>query len=932
MAVAQAILRPAAAVAADPESRSVAIGGKAEGLLRLQAASARVPAWFAVTGEAFHDQLQQAGLAAAIAQALPAITAAATGEQSRLAELEHITAALRQRIEHMALQPELLQQLQAALSELGPGPYAVRSSMVGEDSQSHSFAGQLDTFLYQRAEDVPQALLRCWASAFTARAVAYRARSTTAVAKPQPAGSLGVTMGVVVQRMISGRASGVLFTRNPLNRELDQVLLSACFGSGEGVVSGRCNSDEFVCDAAGRELRVTIADKDLQIIHRRDGQPGTQEVAVPAERRHQRCLSTAEVTALVREGLRLAAALGMPLDIEWTYAEDGLHLLQARPITATAPPAPAVDREPTPAPEQLGAEPDGPLTVWDNSNIQESYCGVTTPLTFSYARIGYASAYEQLMRIGRLPESVIAAQRPLLQNLLGLINGRVYYNINNWYRMLLHLPAFRRNKQDMEKMMGLDTPVDFISDESAGFGERLRRVPWLLSVLLRMGLRFANMGREVEEFLARFDVAYRRIDRRQFASASFSQLMALIAQVRSEISAHWHTPLINDLYVMMSSGRLRRLVEGAVGSERAPALIANLMGGEEGIESTEPTRQVLKMSAMARDNPALMARLRDETVDLPSLRREYPDFAAALDRYIDRYGDRCMGELKLETVSLREDAGFLLRLLRGYLDRPELSAEAIAEKEKRLRAEAEAELRQAVGGLRFPSAMRIVRAARAAVKYRENLRLLRTLVFGLVRDLYRAIGERLTAAGRLEAARDVFYLTVEEIESYHAGTAVSADLAGLTRARKAEYATYGELDLPHRLTTSGPVYHGNRLGQKLTAAQQAEPSPRALRGTGCYPGIVEAKARIILNPLDDLSLKGRILVTLRTDPGWAPLFPLASGILVERGSTLSHSAILARELGIPAVVGVPGLLRAVRDGDPLRLDGAQGTVTILEEP
>lgn len=910
MALSKAILRPEEAGAHD----GARIGGKAEGLLRLGSAGARVPAWFAVTTEAFHSHLVRAGLVEEIERTLAGL------DPDLLPELERRTAELRHRIESAPLDPGLEEQIRAALPVLGPGPFAVRSSMVGEDSKSHSFAGQLDTFLFQSTADVPHALVCCWASAFTARAVAYRVRSGSGPSLPR--------MGVVVQRMINGRTSGVLFTVNPINGRTDQALVSACWGTGEGVVSGRCNSDELVYDHSEREISATVADKDTQIVHKSDGTPGTQEVAVPAEKRRQRCLSQEEAAQLLREGLRLARGLGGPLDIEWTQAEDGLHFLQARPITATAPrsaPSPAID------PSSAAPEPDGPLTVWDNSNIQESYCGVTTPLTFSYARSGYASAYEQLMRIGRLPEAVIVAQPPVLQNLLGLLNGRVYYNINNWYRMLLHLPAFRRNKQDMEKMMGLDSPVDFISDESTSLGQRLRRIPWLISVGVRMVRRFANMGREVEQFITSFDAAYRRIDRRRFPTASFSELIGMLVQVRTEISARWHTPLINDLYVMMSSGRLRRLVERAVGPEHAPPLLANLLGGEEGIESTEPTRQVLKMSAVARANPALCACLRDEGVDLPTLRREHPEFAASIDRYIDRYGDRCMGELKLETISLREDPSFLLRLLRGYLDRPDLDADAIAAKELRLRAEAEAELRRAVGAFRFGSAMRAVRAARAAVKYRENLRLLRTLVFGLVRDLYRALGDRLATVGRLDTGRDVFYLTVEEIESYHAGTAVSADLAALARTRKAEYAAYGALDLPHRIETRGPVYHGNTLGQPTIAANPDQ-AARRLRGTGCYPGVVEAPARIIMNPMDDLSLSGRILVTLRTDPGWAPLFPLARGILVERGSTLSHSAILARELGIPAVVGVPNLLRSVRDGDHLRLNGAQGTVEKLEAP
>ena len=802
------------------------------------------------------------------------------------------------------------------VAALGTGPFAVRSSMVGEDGETRSFAGQLDTYLFQQAADVPAALVRCWASAFTARALVYRSRSTEAGMLPR--------MGVVIQRMIAGRVSGVMFTSNPLNGRHDQVLVSACWGAGEGVVSGRSNCDEFVSDKNGAEVAVTIADKDLQIVRKSDGTAGTQEVAVTDVQRRLRCLSSAELLQLVEEGLRLSAALAGPQDIEWTLAEEGLYLLQARPITAMAANAPASTAD--------QAEANGPEVIWDNSNIQESYCGVTTPLTFSFARRAYADVYEQVMRVANLPEEEIAATRPVLANLLGLLSGRVYYNINNWYRMLQQLPSFRRNKQDMEKMMGLDSPVDFVTDEPPGWLPKLRRIPRLASLGVQLMRRFASMDSEVQLFLRNFELGYQRVasQRARFSLLSFSELMALLKQVQEELLGRWHTPIINDLYVMISSGRLRRLVERAVGSETAPPLIANLMGGEPGIESTEPTRHIFRMAALARRDVALKEALSKTAVTLPALRASHPSFAAELDSYIERYGDRCMGELKLETVSLREDPSFLLRLLRNYLDRDDLDAEAIAQKERRLRSDAEAELQRALGAFRFGRAGKVMAAARTAVKHRENMRLMRTRMFGLVRDLYRAIGQRLAAVGRLAQPREVFYLSVEEIESYHEGTAVGADTAALTAARKAEYASYQGLTLPHRIQTRGPVYHGNPLGERTVSADALGPGAKQLRGTGCYPGVVEAQARIILDPSDDLALSGKILVTLRTDPGWAPLFPLCRGILVERGSTLSHSAILARELGIPAIVGIPNLLQTVRDGELLRLDGSSGTIDRLE--
>jgi pyruvate,water dikinase len=901
-----ALLRSEQSAAAGPER----IGGKAHGLARLVAAGARVPPFCVITTEAFAEHLGAPGLAPQVEEALRAL-AALDGTRDRAA-LEQRAALLRDHIDAAPLPAALAAAVQALLPGLGPGPFAVRSSMVGEDGESRSFAGQLDTYLFQRAEDVPAAVVRCWASAFTARALVYRGRAGEAASLPR--------MGVVIQQMITGRVSGVMFTSNPTNGRADEVLLSACWGAGEGVVSGRANCDEFTADRAGSELSVHVADKDLQVVRRADGGPGTEEVPVPEAQRSVRCLTRTELQTLVLEGVRLAQTLGGALDIEWTLDAQGVYLLQARPITALA----ARRSEPT--------ESDCPEVVWDNSNIQESYCGVTTPLTFSFARGAYASVYEQVMRVADLPEAEIAANRPLLDNLLGLLAGRVYYNINNWYRMLQQLPSFQRNKQDMEKMMGLDSPVDFVTDEPRGLLLKLRRIPRLISLGIRLMRRFSIMDREVQRFIADFESGYQSIasQRPRFHELSFSALMALLRRVDEELLGRWHTPIINDLYVMMSSGRLRRTVERAVGAETAAPLIANLMGGEDGIESTEPTRQIFRLSAMARSQPALRAALMEPACTLSEVRRLSPEFGARLDDYIERYGDRCMGELKLETVSLREDPSFLLRLLRSYLDREDLDVEAIAQKERKLRADAEAQLRSALGALRFGRARKVLSAARTAVKHRENMRLMRTRMFGLVRDLYRALGERLAAAGRLVHPRDVFYLTVQEIKSYYEGTAVSADTRTLSTARKAEYAAFQSLSLLHRIHTRGPVYHGNALGEPTPRPPARGTGSRQLRGTGCYPGVVEAAARIILNPGDDLNLAGKILVTLRTDPGWAPLFPLCRGILVERGSTLSHSAILARELGIPAIVGIPELLRTVQDGERLHLDGSSGLIERLE--
>jgi pyruvate,water dikinase len=880
------ILDPAAALQAG-ESR---VGGKATGLARLAAAGVRVPIWAVVPVAAFERHLQRAGLTDRIAR------------QLRGLDVEHVEAAgreLRRAVEAAPAPVELAGALEAALP--APGPFAVRSSVVGEDSAKRSFAGQFDTELCVPAGGLPGAIRRCWASAFNTHALAYQLRDGQPFAPP--------AIAVVVQEMIEGDVSGVLFTSNPVSGIADEALITAAWGLGEGIVGGLCNTDEYRWAHDGRELAARVADKDVQVVASSGG-AGTCETPVPERRRRVRALAPHEVDALGRCGLGVARAFNAPQDIEWTRRDGELYLLQARPITAR------------PAATEAGR------VVWDNSNIQESFCGVTTPLTFSFAARVYASVYEQTLRGLGTPTQTIAAYRPVLRNTLGLFGGRVYYNINNWYRMLLVLPSFGRNKQDMEQMMGLESPVDFVESEILSTRQKLRRLPRLALTAARLALEFRRLDRSVGRYLGEFGETIGSIDRAALADGSLDDLLGVAERLRGDVIERSHVPIVNDLYVMTTSGRLRRLVERIVG-EDAPAVAAGLLAAGEGIESTEPTRRLMEIAQIIRADPELRATLNRGTPAeaLEQLGERSAVVSATLDGYLDRYGDRVMGELKLETVSLRQDPSFLVHVLRNFAAQDELDPARVAREERGRRDACERQVLDRLPPLRRWRLRRALERTRKGIKARENLRLARTRLFGLYRDIYAAVGRRLHEASRLEHPRDVFYLTVEELEAYHEGRAVAANLAAVVSARKAEYAAYEREELPNRFETVGSVYDGRRV---LPAPPNGKADGRVLRGTGCCAGVVEAELRVLSSADGDLSLNGKVLTAVRTDPGWTPLFPSAAGILIERGSTLSHSAVLAREFGIPAVVGVPRLTKIVHDGERVRLDGASGVVERLE--
>ena len=881
-------------------------GGKATGLLRLATAGANVPGWFLVTASAFAAAI--APRRAWIARAVSALREQDLDTPDGRREFGAVARVLEECVARLDA-PDVAR----ALESLGPGPYAVRSSAVGEDSDQHSYAGQFTTVLGARtSDDVRQAIARCWSSLYTSHALQYWLARAAPDTTP--------CMAVIVQRLVQGESSGVMFTRHPITLRDDESLISACWGLGEGVVSGACDADDYEVDSAGRERRVTIADKSEQIILGADGVTAT--FAVDPHRRSVRALSPAALGSVWREGQRLARAFGMPLDIEFTLAGGELWVLQARPVTARGPVAGSTGALPATV---VGAE--APV-VWDNSNIQESYCGVTSPLTFSFALAAYASVYKQTLRVLGVPLRTIASHDAVLEQLLGLVRGRVYYNINNWYRGLLLFPSFGRNKEDMERMMGVEEPVDFVADDRPSLMRRARSLPGLLRTGATLLLRIRSIGRDSNRFLARVDAELSLVDRQSLSRLSLGALLVEGRRVRARLLEEWDTPIVNDFHVMMAAGRLRRLVTRAIGAERAPAVVQELLCGVTGVESAEPVRRLLRMAALARSDSMLASSIGDgePRVALERARSHSPAFAAQWDDYIARYGDRCMGELKLETITLRDDPSFAVRVLRNYLAAPVPDPDAMVEAEQDRRRAAEREVGRGLGIWRRRRFHAAVVAARDGVRQRERLRLARTRVFGFYRELYLAIGARLAASRALADARDVFYLTTEEIDALHSGTAVTARLADLVAVRRAEFDEYRRTDAPpNRFETTGPP----RDAVFGTPAPIAS-SSRVLQGLGCSPGKATGSLRVVHSATDDLDVHGRVLTAVRTDPGWAPLFPSAIAILVERGSTLSHSAVLARELGIPAVVGVRDLLRLVRDGERVALDGAAGTVERLD--
>ncbi|WP_218142719.1 PEP/pyruvate-binding domain-containing protein [Formivibrio citricus] len=869
------------------------LGGKGRALAELMRAGLPIPDWFAVLPHSF-----KSCLSVEQAETLASVPTAET--------MRTVLAAF-------TFSDEVRDAIDQACALLGGANarFAVRSSAQEEDSAAHSFAGQLESFINVDAESVAEQVVAVWRSGFSERIVAYRRQAGLTALPDVPA--------VLVQRMVTGEVSGVAFSADPVSGRRGVVVVGALPGLGNALVSGEATGDTWRVGAGDTIIERAIAAKD--IIQQADASDpaGFRRVSLPASQAREPCLEDAGILQVARLAMAAERHFGRPQDIEWTMDGERLYLLQSRPITGL---------------EQL-PDPDGRRAIWDNSNIIESYSGMTTPLTFSFARRAYEYVYREFCRLMGVPQSRIEERSDMFGCMLGLIRGRVYYNLFNWYRLVAILPGYRFNRRFMEQMMGVRESLgDELAAEvaKAEQGNRLVDALRLAGALLNLLLAYAGLGGRIQRFYLRLESALGH-ERPDLSRLRPDELVAYCRRLEQQLLTHWDAPIINDFATMIFYGVLRRLVSSWVG-DTTGTLQNNLLCADQAMISAEPARLVRRMAEMAATEPGLVETLSEASGALPSVVAKYPEFARELDGYLARFGERCMEELKLESPTLHDDPSPLLRSIGQYAlgiqaGRPTAAPDV----ETGLRQQAEAQVNAALAGhpLRRLVFNWVLAHTRLRVRTRENLRFERTRVFGRARMITVELGKRLAALGCLAQARDVFYLEWDELLGFVEGRATTADLAGLVAVRQREFDAHAQAAAPsERFETRGILYRGHSFSPEQQAA--VLPEGDRCSGTGCCPGIVRGPVRVIRDPRQSTVKLGEIIVAERTDPGWVMVFPSASGLLVERGSLLSHSAIVARELGLPTIVAIPGVTRWLRDGDWVEMDGSRGTVVRIPAP
>lgn len=771
--------------------------------------------------------------------------------------------------DEQGIRPTVEKDLMAALSRLGSGPYAARSSAIDEDGDEHSFAGQFLSLLDLTADQVPGACARVFRSGRRDSVAEYR--STRGMNED------GDGTAVLVQQMVGARIAGVTFTADPTSGRRDRIVISTIEGLADKLVAGEEDGQTYILDKAGVCLDAP-------------------------DKADARLLRSSDISALVELANRVEDVCGRPQDIEWAFEEDRLYLLQTRPIT-TALAEPPIE--------------DNTLTVLDNSNIVESYPGLVSPLTYSFAQYVYARVYRAFVRLLGVSDQAIAENAAVFDNMLAHVDGRAYYNLVNWYRALALLPGFSNNRDHMETMMGVDEPLP--AEVSGSIGPPPATGLNKAAEWARMAKSGGRLLYEAVRLKRSKEFFYKRLNgvlREPASHLNKKPLTALATEYRrieADLLDRWDAPLINDFLCMIAFGTSRKLLErwcGPAGLE----LHNDIMIGQGDIISAEPAKRIRMMGTMLEKHPDLRIEMAKGNGDKI---QDYPELEAEIASYLARFSDRCAEELKLESITLDRDPTPLYRAIAagGGTNVPDVRA-------------SEDGLAELFAGkpLKRLFARPVVSWAKARVRDRENLRYERTRIFGRARHLFRAMGNQLHAHGMIRHADDIYFLTVQEVLGAVEGFSVSSDLARLVAVRKAgQVAAEARPDPDERILIRGAVTAGyrNMLPADVTTTEDTSSERTA---TGCSAGSVTATARIIRDPRSEALKKGDILVARHTDPGWIAIFSNASAIVVERGSLLSHSAIVARELGIPCVVALKGAVSWIKDGETISVDGSSGHV------
>ncbi len=855
------------------QSQVAEVGGKGANLGELSRIDGvRVPPGFCVTADAFR----------AIVAAAPSLD----GVLERLRGLRPddreaigaISAEARGVIEEIPLPDDLVAAVGAALARLGEhAAYAVRSSATAEDLPTASFAGQQDSYLnVVGVTAILEHVRRCWASLFTERAVTYRRRNGFDHRR--------VHMAVVVQAMVFPQAAGILFTADPVTSNRRVATVDASWGLGEALVSGvvsgdvyTVRDDEVVAKSVGAKQHAVEALP----------QGGTRTTTVAPERRRQAVLTDAQVLRLVRLGRRIEAHFGRPQDIEWCLVDDDFAVVQSRPIT-TLFPVPVTD--------------DGANHV--------------------YVSVGHQQMMTDAMKPLGLALWQMTTPRPMAE-----AGGRLFVDV----AAILASPTSRARMLDLARsdpLIGdaLQTVVDR--------GDFLPPPPDEAPAVAPPGDEQAPIEADpalVVEFIERSRASLAALER-DIATMSGPELFDFIRGDIGELRRVLFDP--RSLQVIMAGMEatwwLNEHLQEWLGERNVADTLTQSVPHNV---TSEMGLALLDVADVIRPNPdvveflqqvELAGRADDGFLDELAAVAGGPAARDAIRTFLDEYGMRCPGEIDITRPRWSERPAMLVSTILGNVRNHEPGAgKRLFERGRQQAWEKEAELLERLlalpdGQQKADETKRMIDRVHTFAGYREYPKYGMVCRYFVYKQALLREAERLVRAGVLRALDDVFYLRFDEFDEVVRTN--RADERRI-RERRAEFRSFQELRPPRVFTSDGEVITGTYRRDDLP--------PGALAGLAVSAGTVEGRARVIVDMAQADLEAGDILVTAYTDPSWTPLFVGITALVTEVGGLMTHGAVIAREYGLPAVVGVENATRLIQDRQRIRVHGTEGYVELL---
>jgi pyruvate,water dikinase len=847
------------------------VGGKGARLGELSRIEGiRVPAGFCVTTDAFQRMLVGAP---SIAERLARLSRLKPEDGEAVGAL---SAELRRAVEGIAVPDDVALAITRALARLGePAGYAVRSSATAEDSPSASFAGQYDTYLNVVG---PAAVLehvrRCWASLYTERAVTYRLRNGL----PHRT----VHMAVVVQEMVFPQTAGILFTADPLTSNRKVASVEAGFGLGEALVSGRVNADVYRVRDDEIVARA-IAAKPFAVCATPAG--GTQAQAIEPGRQRQPALTDAQVVRLAQMGRRIEAHFGPPQDIEWCAVGEDFRIVQSRPIT-TLFPIPAAD--------------DGENHVYVSVGHQQMMTDPMKPLGLS------------LFQLTALPRMYEAG-------------GRLFVDVAG----RLASPATRVG---LLEVMGRGDPL--IADALQSLlkrGDFIPSLPEARPAAAPAGAPPAPVEPDpslVAELIGRNETSIAAL-KRDIATESGPALLDFILADLGELKRLLSDPQSMQVIMagMQAAWWLNDHLQAWLGERNAADTLTRSVSDNV---TSEMGLALLDVADVIRAHPDVVAFLEtvedDDFLDRLATLAGGQEAREAIETYLDRYGMRCVGEIDITRPRWSERPTTLLPMILGNVRNFEPGAGRRRRDQGLQQARSkERELLERVrtlpgGDGKADEVKRMIDRVQAFTGYREYPKYGLVSRYFVYKQALMKEAERLVRTRALREKEDIFFLTIQDLHDVLRTGRVDDELI---RRRREEFRSYHALTPPRVLTSDGEVIAG---------AYRREGVPTgALIGLPVSAGAIEGRARVVLDMAQADFEAGDILVTTYTDPSWAAAFVAIAGLVTEVGGLMTHGAVIAREYGVPAVVGVQQATQLIRDGQRIRVHGTDGYVEILAE-